>query len=138
MLVIKKLGSCTLPSESEEIHNEYCGCLNRDGRHAITVEVINLTPHRVNVGDKAYEPSGTVARVAVSYGEIHNGVALQSYGEVEGLPDPQPGTMYIVSGLVLGACQDRPDVVAPATGHPDVVRNEKGHIVGVPCFTQMA
>jgi len=25
-------------------------------------------------------------------------------------------------------------VFAPASGHPDVVRNEQGHIVSVPCL----
>ena len=30
----------------------------------------------------------------------------------------------------------RADVVSPATGHPDTVRNEKGHIVSVPGFVR--
>ena len=38
------------------------------------------------------------------------------------------------SAMVLAACNDRSDLVAPATGHPDAVRSEKGHIVSVPGF----
>lgn len=98
---------------------------------------INLTPHTINLNDGRYfEPSGTVARVDSSFSEIKNDISQQLFGEVTDLPEPQPGTMYIVSALVLAACKDRSDVVAPATGHPDTKRNELGHIVSVPCFTQ--
>jgi hypothetical protein len=37
---------------------------------------------------------------------------------------------------VLSACDDRDDVVAPATGHPDTMRNDKGHIISVPGFVR--
>ena len=59
----------------------------------------------------------------------------QSFGDVVGLPDPQPGVMFIVSAYVLGATA-RTDVCAPATGHPDSVRDDKGHIVSVPGFVR--
>lgn len=56
------------------------------------------------------------------------------YGEITGLPEPVEGTLYIVSGLVLSAAkaQGRTDCRGPATGHPETVRNDKGHIVSVP------
>ena len=61
----------------------------------------------------------------------------QVLGEVEGLPEPQPGTLYIVSAMVLSALAgSRPDVVAPATGHPECIRNDKGHILSVPGFVR--
>lgn len=55
-------------------------------------------------------PSGDVARCAESFSSLDpiivDGVEVPlisgSFGEVEGLPDPQPGVVYVVSGLVSG------------------------------------
>jgi hypothetical protein len=74
-----------------------------------------------------------VARVSAGFSEVDGDFCCQTFGEVSGLPDSQPGTFFIVSGLVFDRT-DRVDVVAPATGHPLCVRNDKGHIVSVPCF----
>jgi hypothetical protein len=54
------------------------------------------------------------------------------------LPEPADNTLYIVSALVLTAAkaQGRTDVVAPATGHPECVRDEKGFIKSVPGFVR--
>lgn len=105
-------------------------------------DFVNMTPHAINLNDgRVFPPCGTVARVSASYSEPNvpgfavGDVCQQVFGEVEGLPEPKPGTCYIVSALVLSALKgSRPDVVAPATGHPKCVRNEKGQIVSVPCF----
>ena len=57
----------------------------------------------------------------------------QTVGQVTGLPDVAPDTIYIVSGMVLSALNGtRPDVVAPDTG-PDAIR-ENGQIVAVRGF----
>lgn len=95
---------------------------------------INCTPHAIvlNSGE-VFEPSGVVARVSSSLIEVGEGMFSQTMGEVENLNMPIEGVFYIVSAMVKSAT-DRKDVVAPATGHPDVVRNEKGHIVSVPGF----
>jgi hypothetical protein len=93
----------------------------------------NYTPHAVTVGGVTYPPSGTIARVQAGFSPIVDGICHQTFGDVEGLPDPQDGVCFIVSGLVFAAT-DRLDVFAPATGHPDVVRNDQGHIVSVPAF----
>lgn len=93
----------------------------------------NYTPHAVTVAGVTYPPTGNVARVSVSFSTIADGFCHQQYGDVQGLPEPQPDTLCVVSGLVFGAT-DRADVIAPATGHPEVVRNDKGHIVSVPAF----
>ena len=53
-------------------------------------------------------------------------------GEVQGLPDPKPGTRYIVSAMVAGAT-NRMDVVVPATGHPECIRKD-GQVYAVPGF----
>ena len=64
-------------------------------------------------------------------------VFKQKFGTVIDLPEPEPGTVYIVSAMVLSALAgSRSDVVTPATGHPECVRNEKGHIISVPGFVR--
>jgi len=98
---------------------------------------VNLTPHAIVLNDgRTYPPSGEVARVAAGFSPLDDDVCTQTFGEVSGLPAKVEGTRCIVSGLVLAACQDRDDVVAPATGHPETVRNERGHIVSVPGFVR--
>lgn len=55
-------------------------------------------------------------------------IVRQTFGDVEGLPEPLHGTIYIVSGLVRSALgSSRPDVVAPDTG-PTAIRDEAGRI----------
>lgn len=94
----------------------------------------NFTPHEIVLNDGRSFPSEGIARVSASFTNFNNdGICRQEFGEVEGLPEPQEGVMLIVSAMVLSA-SDRTDLVAPATGHPDTVRNEKGHIVSVPGF----
>lgn len=97
---------------------------------------VNCTPHEVKLNDgRVFTPSGIVPRVSQSYCDTENPDILRTtYGSVENLPDPVPGTYYIVSALVREACKDRGDLVSPASAHPECVRNEKGHIVSVPCF----
>ena len=107
--------------------------------------LINCTPHAITLRaadgtDTVIPPSGTVARVSSTPGALETvaGVPVpvagcQTFGGVEGLPEPTPGTMVIVSALVLSALRgSRPDVIGPGTGPNDAaVRNEKGHIVAV-------
>ena len=102
------------------------------------MQIVNLTPHTIVLNDgREFPASGTVARVQAGFSTIVDDVCSQTFGEVEGLPSPQDGTTYIVSAMVLSALAGkRQDVVAPATGHPLCVRNDKGHIVSVPCFVQ--
>lgn len=102
------------------------------------MKFINLTPHAIRLNDgRSFDPSGVVARVSADLQTVESigGVQLfrQTFGKVEGLPEEIPGTMYIVSAMVLNAV-DRKDCVAPATGSRETVRNEAGHIVSVPGF----
>jgi len=101
--------------------------------------LINLTPHALNIeGLDPIPPSGQVARVTTTHRDIgtREGVRLrmQVRGLVEGLPPPQEGITYIVSGMVLEALAGtrRADVVAPDTG-PDAIRHN-GQIVAVRGF----
>lgn len=94
---------------------------------------INCTPHviRLNSGEE-FPPSGNIARVTSSYEEVSPGIFKVEFGDVTGLPDPKPGTRYIVSAMVAGAT-DRGDVVVPATGHPECIRKD-GQVFSVPGF----
>lgn len=95
---------------------------------------INLTPHIIRMNDGREYPTEGVARVTTSYTEFENDIAKVIFGDIVGLPDPQDGVVYIVSALVAQAA-DRSDVVSPATGHPDAIR-ENGQIISVPGFVQ--
>ena len=97
------------------------------------MRIVNLTPHtvRLNTGEE-FPPSGTVCRVSAGYSAFDwRGVCSATFGEVTGLPAPEAGTLYVVSGMVAAAVRGRPDVVAPATGHPACVR-VGGQVVSVP------
>ncbi|MEM3714710.1 MAG: hypothetical protein QXF82_07160 [Nitrososphaeria archaeon] len=108
------------------------------------MQIINLTPHEIKIvldngGTIAVPPSGTVARVTTTLtkqGYIDGiPVYVTEFGEVEGLPEPQADTIYIVSALVLGAIsRERTDVYAPLTAK--AVRDENGNIIGVPGLTR--
>jgi len=108
--------------------------------------LINLTPHPIVVRtdgvDITIPASGQIARVTsrqelTSHIDIYGieiPVQRTTFGQVEGLPDFVPDTVYIVSSLVLGALKgSRPDVVAPDTG-PTAIRNDNGQIVAVTRF----
>lgn len=79
-------------------------------------------------------PSGQLARVTsrtVQVGSVDCGgmtipLTATEYGEVEGLPEPEDGTIYVVSSLVAQSFRERDDVFIPN----ESVRDEDGHIVG--------
>lgn len=103
------------------------------------MQYINLTPHAIRLNDgREFQPSGVIARVSAGFSAIVDDVCEQTFGEVSGLPETQSNDVrYIVSGMVLSALAGvRDDVVAPATGHPACQRNDKGHILSVPCFVR--
>lgn len=104
--------------------------------------VINATPHAITItGQDPIPASGILARVASTSTMIDHPVGrveVQQLGDITGLPAERIGVFYIVSAMVLAANkasdQPRKDLVAPATGHKDCVRNDKGLIVSVPHF----
>lgn len=99
------------------------------------MKIINLCPHAIHIHTKfgkiSIEPSGEVARCE----EITKPVYLldeaipivsKAYSLVTGLPDPQAGTIYLVSMLVRSTLPNRSDLLSPG----DAVRDEKGVIIG--------
>lgn len=109
------------------------------------MSVVNLTPHTVNIVDEsnvivASYPSAGIARVNTIkqiVGEI-DGVAVKavSYGEIDGLPEPDGETIYIVSMVVASAVFGRDDVVSPDTAPDSTVRDASGQIIGVRNFAR--
>lgn len=101
--------------------------------------LINLTPHAISILDEANNPvlvlpSAGVARAAstrtcvgtVETEGISIPVNATSFGEVVGLPDPQPGVGYIVSVLTAQAAKGRDDIFVT----DDAVRDAEGRIIG--------
>jgi len=99
---------------------------------------VNLTPHKIVIrtaeGDIEIEPSGMIARAITveTPAEPINGIPTirRDFGEIKGLPAPEPDTVYIVSSIALSAVGSRNDVVAPDTG-PTAIRDEEDRIVAV-------
>ena len=124
-----------------------------------TMNIVNLTPHdiivAVNVDGEdvflTFKPVGNPARVKTNNVQIgtvttaleefstleeaqfHIPVSHVVYEDVENLPTPQDGIIYIVSAIVATSCKDRADVVAPDTG-ATAIRGENGQIVAVRGF----
>ena len=102
------------------------------------MQFVNCTPHSITVDGLGVLPaSGILPRCSTTRAEMPSlsGVRLvrQTTGQVTGLPEAAPGTMYIVSGMIVGALNgSRPDVVAPDTG-PDASR-VNGQITSVRGF----
>ena len=102
------------------------------------VKVVNCTPHDVNLitksGNITFPRSGIIPRLkevqnkisSVTVNSIKIDIMRKSFSEIEGLPEPQENTIYIVSALVAGAVKGRDDLVIPN----DIIRDDKGNIVG--------
>ena len=109
------------------------------------MNIINLTAHTINVvngeSNIAY-PSEGLARVKTVEKEIEkiNGIPVVKtvYTDVEGLPEPEENTVYLVSTLVLQALKangiNRTDCLAPNTGLSGAIRDDQGRIIGVKGF----
>jgi hypothetical protein len=100
------------------------------------VELINLTPHPVNIeGYGEIPPSGKIARASEQrkkVGEI-NGIPVNvvTLGNVVDLPSPKPNTFYIVSRVVAEAEKNkRDDLLIP----DESIRDASGKIIGAKSF----
>ena len=109
------------------------------------MKIINCTPHDVNLITESenitFPRSGIIPRLTEQQVKINsvtvNGIEIdimkKSFNEVEGLPEPENGTTYIVSALIAGACPGRTDLIIPN----DTIRDEKGRIVGCKNFARI-
>ena len=98
--------------------------------------ILNYTPHSITLNDGTVYPSVGIARVSAEFKQIGKLFYSQEFGDIVGLPEPKEDTIYIVSFMVLLATYEagRRDCVAPATGHPDCIRDKNGFIKSVPGF----
>ena len=115
------------------------------------MKFVNLTPHAINVLDEggnvilSLPPSGEVARVdsrRTLVGRLGPVPVFKTvFGDVVGLPDPRPDTVFVVSTLVLSALASkgvtRDDIVAPDTSPQGAVRDAEGRIIGVRGFQRL-
>lgn len=99
----------------------------------------NLTPHPVTIitdtGSVHLLPEpGTRPRIddvrEVTEPVLVEGVPVPTVRVVGGpavdLPEPEPGTLFVVSRVIAEACPDRTDLLVP----DDLVRDGTGRVVG--------
>lgn len=100
--------------------------------------IINLTNLTVRLADEqgevyaTFEPSEAPLRLQTTGDEeVVDGVPIDvtRVASVEGLPEPEEGTYYIVPQPVAHA-YNRPDFVTPDTG-PSALRNDDGTVRAV-------
>jgi len=109
--------------------------------------IINLTPHPVTICNadgqviRKIPPTAPAARVGSTVrviGDVDGiPVTRTEFGQVENLPEPQAGVVYIVSLLVQQACPERTDLLRPDTGPQNVVRSPDGQIAGVKALAAL-
>lgn len=112
------------------------------------MQLINLTPHKITIiGSDSKTmceimPSGTIARavsIVVDDGTV-DGVPIvrTTFGQVEGLPEPDPANeiMYIVSSLTVLAARrsgrTTDDLLIPGR----MVRDKEGVILGCQALSR--
>ena len=109
------------------------------------MNLVNLTPHRINVMDAhgsivTIEPSGEVARLESHSTEVgivpldnpNTEIVLyeKDLGIVMNVPEPKENTLYIVSMAVASALR-RKDVVSPG----ELIRDDEGKPVACEGFS---
>lgn len=100
-----------------------------------TMEIVNLCPHAVDLVNAAGEvekfPSAGEARrpivrhpaQSIAGFEVEE---VEMLDEVTGLPDPRPGTIYIVSREIVKHLPSRTDIFAPG----ELIRDPNGKVIG--------
>jgi hypothetical protein len=110
-----------------------------------TLKLVNLTPHEINVtdfeGKTVTIPSSGIARVqqndpsVVKTIETDKGTFLvyqQTFTvTIDGLPEPDGETVYVVSRMVMEAAKNRNDLICPGS----LIRDEKGVVKGCQGFS---
>lgn len=96
--------------------------------------IINLTPHPVSIRRAdgtflALPKCDNPARCSVTFQDVTTAdgipVKRQVFGAVQNLPDPQDGTLFLVS-LVVAQAANRSDLVSPGAA----IRDANGVQIG--------
>jgi len=93
------------------------------------LNIINLTPHTVNVGNDSFESAGLIRLEEKHEKYFRKGDIsfTRIYYKLEtNLPPIKENTVYIVSLLVAQSFPERKDFCFPS----NIVRDEKGNIIG--------
>ncbi len=110
--------------------------------HTDNFTLVNLTPHSITFfaenGDAIMELPGCpnpprVSTIRENYGQV-KGIPVNkvTLGQIQGLPDPQPNTGYIVSRIIAEAVC-RSDLYIPDM----TVRDDQGRIIGCQALAQI-
>lgn len=103
------------------------------------MKFVNLTQHDLTIilenGDSLVFPaSGEVARVTFSTQQVDEVIGIPIYKtiyepEVTGLPEPEDGTIFIVSSMAAQTAK-RHDVLAPTK----LIRDDDGQVIAAGGF----
>lgn len=105
------------------------------------MRIVNLTPHAVTINGLTIQPDGRIPRLREETREVgqfeidgHTLPVIETtLGELEGLPEPQRDTIYIVSRLVAEAAPTRDDLYFPGR----LLRDSEGQIVGAASLARL-
>lgn len=108
------------------------GCYMRDGFLYRRDDEIEF-PQPFRTYPAAKEPARVIFVQKVE--DMADGILVYRWfpEEVVNLPDPKPGTYYIVPKMLAQACPERKDFIFPGT----LVRNESGDVVGCIDFSRV-
>jgi hypothetical protein len=109
-------------------------------------QLVNLTPHALTLVTASgtpitFQASGKIARLKVIRqiqpqigvdGEVYD-VITPTLGDIDGLPEPVEGIIYVVSSMVAEKAK-RADVLSPG----ELIRDAAGVIVGARGFCSFA
>lgn len=102
------------------------GCLYRRDDEEEYLEPLRVYP-------AAAEPARAIY-VQRTVGAVDGTLIYRRFPEdIVNLPEPKPGTYYIVSKMLAQACPERKDLIFPGT----VVRNKSGDVVGCIDFSRV-
>ena len=107
-------------------------CMLQDGRPYIREEG-EEHPESLRVYPAAKAPARAILEHKLA-GAV-DGILIYRWSteDIVNLPEPKPGTFYIVSKKVAQVCPERKDLIFPGT----LVRNESGDVVGCVDFSRV-
>jgi len=102
------------------------------------MQLINLTPHKINIHGKTIEPTGYVSRVNNVQSQVDTvdgiPILVTTVTEATHLPDAEKGTYFIVPAIVRMSVPKRKDLLSPVK----LIRNRDGDVVGCAAFERNA
>jgi hypothetical protein len=102
------------------------------------MQLINLTPHKINIHGKTIDPTGYVSRVNNVQSQVDTvdgiPILVTTVTEATHLPEPEKGTYFIVPAIVRMSVPKRKDLLSPVK----LIRNKDGDVVGCAAFERNA